>query len=215
MDAPSSLVNIHVGWSEGQKERKGRYGRRGTNKREGCCGKMQLRMPEMDNINELQQRRSIATTLWTDWVRGLIKDRATTWCGPKPKPLVLKLWFVILKTATWKRSLTCLLLGCRGIRSSLSAVWCRKWGSSTLILLMSPNQIWGGGFQKPFLTWNARINIEKDKTRDVVKLKGTKGQKESQRLLFLVGTLSSFTQTEMQLNLWLPHVWRQLNRCAN
>lgn len=38
---------------------------------------------------------------------------------------------------------------CRGILSSSLAVCCRKYWSSTLNLLVSPNQVFGGGFQKP------------------------------------------------------------------
>lgn len=55
-----------MGSSEGEKEEKGRYGRKGSNKkekREGSSGKILLKLTEIVNINELQQRKSIATTV--------------------------------------------------------------------------------------------------------------------------------------------------------
>lgn len=130
----------------------------------------------MVNINELQQKHR--------W-RPTILDRATIWCGPEPKPS-----FMTHKTVKWKWSLTCLLLGCRGIRSSLSAVWCRKCGSRTLILLTSPSQIWGGGFQKPFLTWSVHIMTENDKAKGCCDYLKEQKDRKRVRLLFLVGTLT-------------------------
>lgn len=121
--------------AKGQAERKGRYGRIGTIMRKDSAGKC---------VNE----RYLYGNKQTFFSRlGSAETGSTIQRGINPRNCIL--------AAKLAASLTCLLLECIGIRSSCSAVWRRKCGSSTRTLLASPNQIWGGGFQKPFWTWNA------------------------------------------------------------
>lgn len=112
-----------------------------------------------------------------------------------------------------KQSLTCLLLGFREIRRSRSAVWCRKWGSSTLILLKSPNQIWGGGFQKPFLTWRHRH--EEKSYREGERAKGKSAQKEGMKLQFFLQHIELIYTNKEASEPMTPSCLRQLNGCAN